>query len=275
MASNETNFFCCWPNIPGFKTRLTLKHVLQLRKIKSKAIFYYFLSMSSDRIYFDLYFFFHKQQKKDSIEYLSSSWTNIFKTGNDTDQESLQLFRQFHCADCLKSFQQQQQQQQADKISKSNTQPAARERTKETGAAAAVHNRLQMNTPPPPLQPIIDEAKNGLYHYFGQQNSQTSVAPLLLPPVFQSNQYVSMRLVQNSELKLMPNLTQIPATLQAAAVKKVHSIDSDTLINELTLNSPSPYSPYSHMQSDLVCNDQDDESKPSIQEKRQSINRLI
>ena len=222
------------------------------------------------------------QQIKDSIEYLSSSWTNIFKTGNDTDQESLQLFRQFHCADCLKSFQQQQQQQQqqqlqqqADKINKTNTQPAARERTKEIGAGA-VPNRLQMNTPPPPLQPIIDEAKKGLYHYFGQQNSQTSVAPLIMPPVFQSNQYVSMRLVQNSELKLMPNLTQIPATLQAAAVKKVHSIDSDTLINELTLNSPSPYSPYSHIQSDLVCNDEDDESQPSIQEKRQSkSNHLI
>ena len=220
------------------------------------------------------------QQIKDSIEYLSSSWTNIFKTGNDTDQESLQLFRQFHCADCLKSFQQQQQQQQqlqqqADKINKTNTQPAARERIKEIGAGA-VPNRLQMNTPPPPLQPIIDEAKNGLYHYFGQQNSQTSVAPLIMPPVFQSNQYVSMRLVQNSELKLMPNLTQIPATLQAAAVKKVHSIDSDTLINELTLNSPSPYSPYSHIQSDLVCNDEDDESQPSIQEKRQSkSNHLI
>jgi hypothetical protein len=113
-----------------------------------------------DPIYFVFKNIFLSQQTKDSIEYLSSSWTNIFKTGNDTDQESLQLFRQFHCADCLKSFQQQQQrqlQQQADKINKTNTQPAAIERTKETGAGA-VPNRLQMNTPPPPLQPIIDEA---------------------------------------------------------------------------------------------------------------------
>jgi hypothetical protein len=50
--------------------------------------------------------------KTDSIDYLSSSWANIFKTGNDTDKDSLNLFRQFHCADCLKAF---HQQQQADK----------------------------------------------------------------------------------------------------------------------------------------------------------------
>ena len=95
---------------------------------------------------------------------MSSSWTNIFKTGNDTDSETLDNFRQFHCADCLKSFQQQQQQQQQNPNINASTKC----------------NRANMNTPPPPLQPITDEAMNGLYHYFGQPNTQPTLTSLRL-----------------------------------------------------------------------------------------------
>ena len=90
---------------------------------------------------------------------MSSSWTNIFKTGNDTDQETLDNFREFHCADCLKSFQ-QQQNEPSNKCNKPN--------------------RSKMNTPPPPLQPITDEAMNGLYHYFGQPSTQPTLTSLRL-----------------------------------------------------------------------------------------------
>lgn len=79
---------------------------------------------------------------KDSIEYLSASWNSIYSKGNDSEPKLLDLFRQFHCADCLKSFQEQQQ------------------------------NRAKMNTPPPPLQPISEDATNGLYNYFGPSTNQ-------------------------------------------------------------------------------------------------------
>jgi hypothetical protein len=31
-----------------------------------------------------------------------------------------------------------------------------------------------MNTPPPPLAPLVDEAMHGLYHYFGNPNSSSA-----------------------------------------------------------------------------------------------------
>ncbi len=90
-----------------------------------------------------------------------------------------------------------------------------------------------MNTPPPPLQPIIDEARNGLFHYFGQLNQQQQQQSLVgksaINPIqttmhkYQqmSSQFVNMDLMSgqqlannDSELKLMPNLTQIGSNLQ-------------------------------------------------------------
>lgn len=84
---------------------------------------------------------------------------------------------------------------------------------------------MQMHTPPPPLQPIIAEAKNGLYHYFGQQNQQhpaplphpNNTNPISMPNSYMNSQYVNVNIIQNNdpnELKLMPNLTQIGSNLQ-------------------------------------------------------------
>ncbi|RNA01158.1 MKL myocardin 2 isoform X1 [Brachionus plicatilis] len=99
----------------------------------------------------------------DSIEYLSTNWNSILSSGNDTDPKVLEKFRQFHCADCLKSFQDQQ------------------------------HHRVNMNTPPPPLQPIYEDTINGLSDYFGpgsgqapnlrllSQNSQSDVSNFKTP----------------------------------------------------------------------------------------------
>lgn len=86
---------------------------------------------------------------------MSSSWTDIYKSGNDTDPEVLNLFRQFHCADCLKLFQQTNKEQT---------------------------ERIKMNTPPVPLQPLADDALNGLYHYFGQ-GTTNQISTLRLMPV--------------------------------------------------------------------------------------------
>lgn len=185
---------------------------------------------------------------------MSSSWTNIFKTGNDTDQESLNLFRQFHCADCLKSFQQKQSQQQPDILKTNSAINYKLNDTKLSKSEQLVRpNRLQMNTPPPPLQPIADEAKNGLYHYFGQQNQTVSA---------QTNH---MRPLQQQQSKLEPTV-------------ELNHIQSPFL--------SSPYSPFHHsaqqnaiylneIESDFKDDDDydDDEddrnSQISIQEKQQ------
>ena len=107
--------------------------------IFSILIFYSFLLL------INIFFF------QDSIEYLSTSWNSIYSTGNDTEPKLLDLFRQFHCADCLKSFQEQQQ------------------------------NRVKMNTPPPPLQPISEDATNGLFNYFGPSTNQIPTNIRLTP----------------------------------------------------------------------------------------------
>lgn len=225
--------------------------------------------------------------KGDSIEYLSSSWTNIFKTGNDTDQDSLDLFRQFHCADCLKSF--QQQQQQADKQnsikkdsstnSKHNSTPSNHQAQKNytKNNTKAKKDRLQMNTPPPPLQPITDEAKNGLYHYFGQQNQQYPVQHSLpLSNSFSNvNHFVNMSVNQNSsdELKLMPNLTQIGSNLQNAQQQNSYS---PFMSSNLQMTNSTGDSELNFNEDNNLLSDEDDRmSESSIQEKGQNLSRKL
>ena len=230
---------------------------------------------------------------------MSSSWTNIFKTGNDTDQESLNLFRQFHCADCLKSFQQKQKNPlQADttntnsvagnyKLTTATTTtsttttatdtsklPSHFSNCKTTENLSRTNSRLQMNTPPPPLQPIIDEAKNGLFHYFGQQNSQ---------PTVQQQPGNHIQLTANQ--RLMNGTQQLKSNDQLNV----------NIGHEMAATSPflaSPYSPFhSSAQQNMHTNeldsdfkdeednehddddDDDDEdhtSQASLQQKRQS-----
>ena len=85
---------------------------------------------------------------------MSSNWASIFKTGNETDHETLNTFRQFHCADCLNSFQEKKQNFKESTCTSSNS---------------------RMNTPPPPLLPITEDTMQGLYHYFGQPNIQPQI----------------------------------------------------------------------------------------------------
>jgi len=88
---------------------------------------------------------------------LSSSWIEIFEKGNENNPEHLNTFRHFHCADCLKSF---QEQREKDKNLQIQTYLS--------------NNRSQMNTPPAALQPLAGDALNGLYHYFGQPPATTT-----------------------------------------------------------------------------------------------------
>jgi hypothetical protein len=134
----------------------------------------------------------------DSIDYLSSSWTNIFKTGNETDQDSLNIFRQFHCADCLNSFQQQ--------LKDNKSSSASNVLNQSTKELLLKKSRSRMNTPPPPLQPITDEPMNGLNHYFGQPNNQP-------PPqlhLFNS----SSSLIRNLSNSNLNNTNNNPSTIQ-------------------------------------------------------------
>ncbi len=98
---------------------------------------------------------------------MSSNWTRIFKTGNNTHPDTLDLFRQFHCADCLKSFQQSHSNLAAigDNSSSSSSY------NNKENIVRSNSCRARMNTPPPPLAPLVDEAMNGLYHYFGNPNN--------------------------------------------------------------------------------------------------------
>lgn len=176
---------------------------------------------------------------KDSIEYLSSTWTNIFKTGNDTEQEYLNLFRQFHCADCLNSFRKQQADKQiSDNLPKNSEllkNKSGHQSLKSTANSKKQNKigseRLQMNTPPPPLLPITDEARNGLFHYFGQQNQQYQVTSQNQQQQQQTlNGFInvnaqlgngpSQNINDMSELTLMPNLTQIGSNLQNSIIQQ-------------------------------------------------------
>jgi hypothetical protein len=130
---------------------------------------------------------------------LTSSWTEIFRTGNDTDKEKLSLFRQYHCAECLKAYhknqtksnceqQQQQQQQQSVEMQRD-------------AELATLRAQMQMNTPPPPLQPINDDTMNGLIHYFGDFDASASQAlqsHQLPPPPPQSQPPPSSQLSSSS-----------------------------------------------------------------------------
>ena len=168
---------------------------------------------------------------------MSSTWTNIFKTGNDTDQDYLNLFRQFHCADCLKSFQKQQTDKQISDYLPKNSELPIKKPSSHQSLKSTVNNkkqtkkeRLQMNTPPPPLLPITDEARNGLYHYFGQQNQQYQATSCQQQQqatngfININNNQLNNGLSQNvlSELKLMPNLTQIGSNLQNSMQQKIN-----------------------------------------------------
>ena len=106
-----------------------------------------------------LFLFEQKIKNKDSIDYLSSSWARLFKTGNNADPDTLDVFRYFHCADCLKSFQQQ-----------TSTTSIEQNNSKEN-ILRICRSAVRMNTPPPALQPIVDETLTGLYQYFGSQPS--------------------------------------------------------------------------------------------------------
>lgn len=88
---------------------------------------------------------------------MSSSWIEIFEKGNENNPEHLNTFRHFHCADCLKSFQEQKEKDKSLQIQ-----------------TYLSNNRSQMNTPPPALQPLAVDALNGLHHYFGQQPATTT-----------------------------------------------------------------------------------------------------
>lgn len=150
-----------------------------------------------------------------------------------------------------------------------------------------------MNTPPAPLQKITDEAKNGLYHYFGQQNQiHQSPLPPIPPNHYQqqqqiTNQFVNMNVIiekNNSQLKLMPNLTQIGPDLQnsMANTKQIGLQNSDQILyspfisqnvqmitssgeSDLNFNGNDSLD-----NSDQMNDDDDCLSQTSIQEKGQS-----
>ena len=169
--------------------------------------------------------------------------------------------------------------------------------------------RMQMNTPPPPLQPIIAEAKNGLYHYFGQQNQQhqTSLPPPPMTNAYSTNvtntssQYINVNIVQSNnpnELKLMPNLTQIGSNIQNKLSQQHQQIQTskETIVNASVngssyMNNCSPFlTPHNQLVSssvdsklsfngtegllnsssdDMAFEDDDRMSQCSIQEKGQ------
>ena len=156
-----------------------------------------------------------------------------------------------------------------------------------------------MNTPPPSLQPIVDEAKNGLFHYFGQQNQQQQQQQLLLGKTTpaqtgthnyqqMSSQFLHMDLISgqqlnsnnNSELKLMPNLTQIGPNLQNSLSQQINKQEQSLSGSFLSpfmhqLNPQDTDLNFSDNHSSLdgsehMTEDDDRASQASIQEKGQS-----
>lgn len=56
-------------------------------------------------------------------------------------------------------------------------------------------HQTNCHTPPPPLQPIVDETLNGLYHYFGQQPPQPPA------PTLSSIRLVTNNMQQNGQIQ--------------------------------------------------------------------------
>jgi hypothetical protein len=159
---------------------------------------------------------------------LSSSWRSIFKTGNDTDCHSLELARKFHCADCLKQYQQL------------STHPN--------------HNDMQQqqHSPQPPLMPITPDAMRGLHHYFGQPANPLpplTTAPAALfkstappaicmqPPPGQRDQLVDSTRVLESEpgaWSSIPSETSMdPVQHTDASISQAHDyFDANSSIQE-------------------------------------------
>jgi hypothetical protein len=178
---------------------------------------------------------------------LSSNWTNIFKTGNDTDHETLNTFRQFHCADCLHSFQEKKSQQQQPQQQSSNDK-----QTNEN-----INSR--MNTPPPPLLPITEDTINGLYHYFGQPNNQLQLT---------------------TNLRLLSNGNSSPVVSGANSSAKTNlltdftsdqlNLDSDSSLGSTLFSSTNQQETFSRN-----MNTSDFPNHGSIQEKKQCNFNII
>lgn len=175
--------------------------------------------------------------KSDSIEYLSSNWTKIFRTGNETHPDTLNLFRQYHCADCLKSF-------QSTESSNKDSTTSSSSNNKEN--LLAVLNRSNMNTPPAPLQPLVEETFVGYNYYFGQQPVTTTTTTLVAPSsaTTSSNDQPNFSMTANTT-----NSTSSSFDLATSIIKRE---DHDQVMNESNTSSQAIFTPsYTFITPDL------------------------
>lgn len=163
-----------------------------------------------------------------------------FFLNNIADPHSLDLFRRFHCADCLKSFRQQGGISSSSSISNSHHHQTTQEmnptpltphltsfplqlssfvvnnnnnNNRLQGDDNRIHQSILNNntngiiingscltthltslppldrTPPPPLQPIVDETLTGLYNYFGTGSGGTTSTTTISQSIVTSNNH--------------------------------------------------------------------------------------
>ena len=103
-----------------------------------------------------------------------------------------------------------------------------------------------MNTPPPPLQPIADDAINGLYNYFGTQNNP--------PPQLRLMQSSSIFRINPNLNSLNRNVTNISMSTSSNTPWSAGNHHNETLTSEIK-NNEFNYS--THMQTDDIPVDHD------------------
>jgi hypothetical protein len=162
---------------------------------------------------------------------LSDSWQKIYKTGNETNQEHLDLFRQFHCADCLKSFQQIEDNNKF-LTSENHNKNSYSNISKENSLLLKImnDNRAKMNsTPPAQLQPLCDDAMTGLINYFGPLNNGPTLINNKSDCLNNGNGCISLATISNTTLN--PNLIIHNYNLNQNYTSTNFSTSSNVLIN--------------------------------------------
>lgn len=171
----------------------------------------------------------------------------MFSKGNESDKKKLDLFRQYHCSDCLKSFQHNHNNHlnQKQEPTSSHSQSSSSETS-----------QGQMNTPPAPLQDLAEETFTGLYTYFGADSSTST-----------GNQH---------DIQQQLLLEQPTHQLYDSVSKINHQESSFQLNNTYNSSISSVSTSVSQLDSEPIDdNNSDTLSQMSIQNKRQSNEALL
>lgn len=187
----------------------------------------------------------------------------MFSKGNESDQKKLDLFRQYHCSDCLKSFQHSHHHHHYHQQQQHHHYNHRQEAATANSQSSSETSQGQMNTPPAPLQDLAEETFTGLYNYFGADSSSGSGNQHdIQPQLLEQPTHQSVQLIDNAQIKLNNNNNN----------NLNHHQESNFQLNNTYNSSISSVSTsVSQLDSEPIDDTNSDTlSQMSIQNKRQS-----